>query len=133
MTRVNVVPVEELSNQWLIAEYRELPRVIKQDISIEGAPDRYCLGKGHVKWAKKHACWTIGRYFQICIEMRYRGFTVSHPAWRLYNEWDGEGKGYAYALSKRDIAINRQRLIEKYRLKPNYYKWTNRTKPEWLN
>lgn len=29
MTRINVVPVEELSDAWLIAEYRELPRVLK--------------------------------------------------------------------------------------------------------
>ena len=27
MTRINLVPVEELSNQHLMAEYRELPRI----------------------------------------------------------------------------------------------------------
>ena len=34
MTRINVVPVKELSDQHLIAEYRELQRVIKQQINI---------------------------------------------------------------------------------------------------
>lgn len=29
MTRINVIPVSELSDQHLIAEYRELPRVLK--------------------------------------------------------------------------------------------------------
>ena len=32
MTRINVIPPAELSDQHLIAEYRELPRVLKQNI-----------------------------------------------------------------------------------------------------
>lgn len=40
MTRINLVPVEELSNQHLVAEYRELPRCIKQKINTECAPER---------------------------------------------------------------------------------------------
>ena len=40
MTRINVVPVKELSDQHLIAEYRELPRVIKQRINIDDAPEK---------------------------------------------------------------------------------------------
>ena len=31
MTRINLIPVKELSDQHLIAEYREIPRVIKQE------------------------------------------------------------------------------------------------------
>ena len=30
MTRINVIPTYELSDRWLLAEYRELPRCIKQ-------------------------------------------------------------------------------------------------------
>lgn len=51
MTRINVVPVFELSDQHLMAEYRELPRVIKQKINTTDAPRLYKLGLGHVKWA----------------------------------------------------------------------------------
>ena len=49
MTRINLVKVEELSDQHLIAEYRELPRCLKQKVNLKDAPDRYTLGKGHVK------------------------------------------------------------------------------------
>ena len=44
MTRINVVPVEELSDAWLIAEYRELPRVLNGNFSIKDAPNRSKLG-----------------------------------------------------------------------------------------
>ena len=35
MTRINQIPVEELSDQHLIREYNEIPRFIKQDINID--------------------------------------------------------------------------------------------------
>ena len=130
MTRINIVPVQELSDQWLIAEYKELPRVIKQDIDISDAPVRYKLGLGHVKWCKKHACWTMARYFEICDEMKYRGFKVNYPAEKLYDLWDG--KGDVYFTTLRDVIRNIERLKAKYKLKPDFYKWTGREKPEWI-
>lgn len=134
MTRINLVPVEELSDQHLIAEYHELPRVAKQKISIKGAPDKYCLGKNHMKWARKHLLFTLSRYYSICDEMYHRGFAVKYPyvefldfclaspiakefVWRNYN------------LTEEDTALSRNRLIEKYRLRPDWYRWTGRCKP----
>ncbi len=46
MTRINVVPVETPTQQHLVAEYRELPRVFKDEtikINIERINER--LGK----------------------------------------------------------------------------------------
>lgn len=63
MTRINVIPVEELSDQHLIAEYRELPRVLKQNININDAPETYKLETGHVKWAKRHTKYVETRFF----------------------------------------------------------------------
>lgn len=130
MTRINVVNPQELSDQWLLAEYRELPRVIKQDISIADAPEKYKLGAGHVKWAKKHAYWTMDRYFRICDEMEHRGFKINNPPMDLYHLWNG--KGETYQVTWRDIVINVKRLRAKYRLKPSLYRWTKRDVPEWL-
>ena len=131
MTRINVVPVEELSDQWLLAEYRELPRVIEGEFNISDAPDRYCLGKGHVKWAKKHSYWIISRYFELCDELEYRGFAVNNKPVELLKLWNGKGDWYYADIDS--LYINVKRLIEKYKLKPNYYKWTKREKPQWLN
>ena len=135
MTRINVVPVSELSDQHLIAEYHELPRVIKQNINTENAPETYKLGEGHVRWARKHATYCMHRYIDLCWEMKRRGFKVGQP-WEdlnvlyfklpkdLFND---------YNPTKADIAVNRQRLIERSkgckwtkRWKPWYYTWIGR-------
>lgn len=135
MTRVNVIPVNELSDQWLISEYRELPRCIKQDIDTSDAPTRYCLGKGHMKWAKKHSIYLFRRYRWICEEMEYRGFTVNYPAEKFYTDYINTVSGInlsTHIISNDEIELNRKRLIEKYKMKPNFYKWTKRDKPNWI-
>ena len=43
MTRINVIDVKYLSDQWLLAEYRELPRVILQEHIYIDAPEKYKL------------------------------------------------------------------------------------------
>ena len=131
MTRINVVPVQELSDLHLIAEYRELPRVIKQDISVKNAPQNYKLGEGHVKWARTHLRYVINRYIDLYYEMKIRGFKTSYNPTELvdlYNRIDLELHN-DYKVTKADIAVNRQRLLEKYRAEPNLYKWTKRRKP----
>ncbi len=130
MTRINVVPVEELSDQWLVAEYRELPRVLKQKIDISDAPEEYCLGKGHMKWARKHWAYCAIRYYNIVHELQYRGIKITYRKAPLDNI-DTNTYGY-YAADPVDFKLNQQRLIEKYKLKPDWYRWTNRNKPKWL-
>lgn len=133
MTRINVVPVEELSDQWLLAEYRELPRVIKGEFDLRDAPDNYCLGKGHVKWAKKYSFWLLYRYDRLLKELKYRGFRPKHSLYELVKTYGGDSSPVLdYYVSDMDIEINRERLIEKYRMKPDFYRWTNRIRPDWL-
>lgn len=128
MTRINVVSVKELSDQWLIAEYHELPRVIKQNINVDNAPSRYKLGAGHVKWARKHIIWVMERYRALCKEMEFRGFKVNHSYEDLYKlsvKLPYKLKNYYY-VTKEDIILNRDRLIDKYN---SHYTWTKRHKP----
>lgn len=137
MTRINLVPVEELSDQHLIAEYHELPRVVKQKISIDGAPKEYCLGKGHMKWARLHLLFTLNRYYELCWEMKERGFKVNYSdaefsLFCLENEIAREYFWLDYTPSEIDIKLSRDRLVEKIKQKPNWYKWTNREKPYYL-
>ena len=131
MTRINVIPVSELSDQHLIAEYHELPRVIKQNIHICNAPDCYVLGTGHMRWARRHWQYVYKRFAELCGEMEYRGFHVNFPA----NELDTTkccGTNGEYIVQERDIELNRARIREKYNKKPNFYRWTKRSKPDWL-
>ena len=132
MTRINVVPVEELSDQHLIAEYRELPRVIKQNIDTFDAPDEYCLGDAHMKWARKHWMFTLNRYEAIIKEMKHRGFAVKYSYKKLYQDYIGTFPlGEIYHVAQSAIELNRNRLIEKYRMKPDWYRWTKREKPSY--
>jgi len=128
LTRVNVIPVSELSDQHLIAEYHELPRVLKQDINVADAPEQYCLGKGHMKWAKRYSLYTRARYGALCREMCYRGFAVNYYT----DNFDTSLHKHWYDPTPKDIELNRQRIREKYQMKPNWYRWTKRTKPDWL-
>lgn len=130
MTRINVVPVQELSDQWLIAEYRELPRVLKGKISIDNAPDRYVLGKGHMKWARKYAFFTNKRMNEIVNEMHYRGFKTNFSAdLSIYIKNDIK---LDYKPDSKDLQLNKERLISKYHKKPNFYRWTKRNRPDYL-
>lgn len=130
MTRINVVPVEELSDQWLIAEYRELPRVLKGNFSIKNASDNYILGKGHVKWARKHGLFVFNRYLNIIKEMHFRGFQTHFN--NDLSKYITNNINNDYKVNMSDLKVNKQRLIEKYIKKPSFYKWTNRNKPKYL-
>lgn len=83
MTRINVVPVTELSDRHLVAEYRELPRLYKlsKAWADRGAnkpiPAEYTLGKGHVTFFFDKLAYIWRRHWQLCHEMNDRGFTVN--------------------------------------------------------
>lgn len=132
MTRINLVPAKELSDQHLLAEYHELPRVIKQNIDIRNAPEKYCLGKGHVKWAKLFSASTVRRYYDLYNEMIYRGFHPKYHWQSLFDLWCDQGYTLNfYYPSNSDIELSRKRLVEKYNLKPSFYKWTKRNRPSY--
>ena len=138
MTRINLVPVEELSDQHLIREYNELPRCLKQDIDIKDAPDSYTLGTGHMKWARKHWCFLVARYKLLCKEMDFRGFNRNFTWQDLTRFFQKEYPKLAlvkifYVPTEWDIAESRGRIISKIKEKPDWYRWTNRPVPSYLH
>lgn len=80
MTRINVVPVEELTDKHLVAEYRELPRIYKAAVKFfnrndkSQIPDKYKLGSGHVKFFYKKLTFINKRHNMLIDEMKRRGF-----------------------------------------------------------
>ncbi len=82
MTRINCVPVQELSGPHLIAEYRELPRVfaLAQKAALRGAfsqPASYQLGKGHLLFFYTRLGYLARRHGELINEMKRRGFKPS--------------------------------------------------------
>lgn len=82
MTRINVVPVEELVGPHLVAEYRELPRIFAlahaaHTKSIKWQtrqPEAYTLGRGHVLFFYNKLAWLAVRQNQLVAEMKRRGY-----------------------------------------------------------
>lgn len=117
MTRINCVPPEELSNQHLLAEYRELPRVFTlankayQSKRKVAAPERYTLGTGHVKFFYQRLGWCMDRFLALRLEMLVRGYKpqyVQPPPVDLPPEWWQDWEPDEQALR-----INRERILER--------------------
>lgn len=84
MTRINIVPVAQLCDQHLLAEFRELTRipraVIKAPPDLSNMPSDYTLGKGHARFFYNKLAFLKKRYRALHIECVRRGFNV-HAIW----------------------------------------------------
>jgi len=122
MTRINCVPVEELCNKHLVAEYYELPRVFGlvrkavekgTDPATIKAPAEYTLGTGHVKFFYTRLGYCLQRQTELIEEMIVRkmrpnltelsGLAEGIPS-HLFGDWTPDE-----AAKK----INRDRLEER--------------------
>lgn len=79
MTRINCVPVEELSGAHLVAEYRELPRVfaLVEKAAARGSfeqPGAYTLGRGHLLFFYTRLGYLARRHRELIDEMKRRGY-----------------------------------------------------------
>jgi hypothetical protein len=124
MTRINCVPVAELTRQHLVAEYRELPRLFRlvynaqkrgeTIYSIAGsAPNEYCLGKGHLRFFYTRLNYITSRFYALIAEMKRRGYKVSYkepPP--VYNKLDSIWFG-RWTPTKKARAINRKRIKDR--------------------
>lgn len=122
MTRINCVPVEELTREHLVAEYRELPRIyalVRKRIekgdnpTLMPMPSRYTLGKGHVLFFYNKLGWLTDRYVSLCNEMKRRGYTVNYGdvaslTNHIPKEWFG-----TFTVDDEALRINRERIMER--------------------
>lgn len=103
MTRINCVPVEELSGPHLVAEYRELPRVfaLAQRAAARGTfsqPETYTLGKGHLLFFYTRLSYLARRHAELISEMKQRGYKPTFSGVRredfpsmpdtYWNDWE---------------------------------------------
>ncbi len=115
--RCNVgVNPKYLTDQWLIAEYRELPMVVGS-LRVNGwklkseALKRFDLGKGHINWFKNRLLYLFRRHEEVKKEMIVRGFKcdvlsiIKEPGSEsFWNDWNP---------NMEDSMKIRQRLEEK--------------------
>ena len=119
MTRINCIPVEELSGPHLVAKYRELPRVFAlaekaaQRKSFE-QPERYTLGKGHMLFFYTRLGYLVKRHAELIQEMKRRNYNPSFNGVQredFPNIPDHFWKDWVPTTEAQ--AINRQRIKER--------------------
>ena len=85
MTRINIVPVKELMDQHLIAEYREITMVpgslnrtltSKKGLDYKKIADEFTLNSGHVYFFYDKGKYLHDRYDLIINEIRVASFLL---------------------------------------------------------
>ena len=122
MTRINVgIQPVELNNQHLIAEHREIKRIpnciAKGKYNMEGMPDKFKLGTGHVKFFYNKLLYLKNRYISLYNECIKRGFNVQN----YIGAWDNVPQELMndYKVEDNDIVIIKQRIDERRANKQN--------------
>jgi len=115
MTRINCIPVEELHNKHLVAEYRELPRIFKLARQCSDAPDEYVLGAGHVKFFYNKLKYLYDRQCQLVNEMLVRGYKPTYDPQTLLDEWQPIKSDLwnDWLPTQEAMTINRQRIADR--------------------
>ena len=116
MTRINVgIHPTELTDKHLLAEHREIKRIpnciAKGKYNMEGIPEKFKLGKGHVKFFYNKLEYLFTRYVKLYLECKDRGFNVQNYS----KAWDNlpEELMNHYKPTYKDRLTIQERIYEK--------------------
>lgn len=133
MTRINLVPISELADQHLVAEYREIfmvgsslqrslksPNWLKTKNSL---PKEFTLNKGHVKFFYNKGKYLYNRYLDLVEEMKSRGMSPDPDRIFKREQWPDD-LFQDWSPTDRDLLIIRERIKVRIQQKPNWYRWS---------
>jgi deoxyribonuclease (pyrimidine dimer) len=126
MTRINLVKPSELTDQHLLAEYRELPRVFwivkkKLQENKEINPwNQFTLWTWHVIFFYDKLLFLEKRFKNISLECKKRGFNIKYSDYDISDIPNKFKKNYKPELV--DLKISRERLKIKIEGKKWFYK-----------
>ena len=137
MTRINIgIPVEDLCDTHLLAEYRELPRMHStawsrwtRFQSTGPRPTRPTLGKGHVLFFLPFGMYLHRRFCALCDELVFRGRSPTLD-WRRYPEAWTSGD-VPLDLQEAGGVLLRARIRERLATMRRPPVWTRRDVPAW--
>lgn len=136
MTRINVIDPGLLMDQFLLAEYRELPMVIaaarrslraKKKPTLSTGP--YTLNKGHVTFFYNKAKWLEQRYELLIAELRHRGYDIDPDSRLVDFSPMYQFPQMSWTPTEEDKAVNLERLRIRHAAKPQWYRWNRVTPP----
>lgn len=133
MTRINTIKVQDLLDQHLMAEYREMPMVagsLNRSLSskrgVIGIPENYTLNKGHVKffYSKKQFLYT--RYHELVKELELRGYSLDPNRESNFHVFDRLDQ-IPWNPTISDHLINIERICIRVLEKPHFYKMNGKS------
>lgn len=126
MTRINLVPPSSLTDQHLIAEYRELPRVfwavrekLRQGKEIV-VWKQYTMWRGHVIFFYDKLWFLEKRYYEIVAECKKRWFQIQFDSLDISDIPMEYRKDFR--PSREDVRVSEMRIKEKLNAKKWFYK-----------
>lgn len=149
--RINIIPVNLLTDAHLRAEFREIimsihyykrSKLTKQGIIYTDIPEAYLLNKGHAYFFYNKFQFVFNRFYELLNEMYIRGFKTGDNEAKftsLFKEHIEELSLHDYSVTEDDVLINIERILDKLyymefvKGKPNFYKLNKNTKTfmEW--
>lgn len=134
MTRINVIDPSQLTDQHLMAEYRELPMVMgslrRSLTSVNGLPkigDKYTLNGGHVKFFYNKGSWLKRRYTALIIELYERGFQLDPTRKADFSVFETNGLSGEWQADMGALTINSERIQQRILAKPEWYKYNGKS------
>jgi len=135
MTRINLVSVEDLADQHLFAEWREIKmppaalrrslKTRKKDDILRGIPSRYTLNTGHVTFFFDKMNFLADRYKLLTEELvnRQYGIAVHDVRSIFYSDIPPEFTNKRWEPINSEIAINVARINLRISEKPTWYRY----------
>jgi deoxyribonuclease (pyrimidine dimer) len=135
MTRINLVPPEDLADQHLFAEWREskmVPAALLRSMKtksvndiLRSIPEKYTLNTGHVTFFYDKMYFLHQRFLALTEELENRNYNLTEcdpeaifldpfPADFVQDYWDAMPD---------EIAVNVERIVLRLNEKPDWYRY----------
>lgn len=135
MTRINLVPPSELTDQHLFAEFREIkmiPKALSRSLRARGLtgviksiPSQFTLNTGHVMFFYDKGKYLANRFEELKTELRLRGVMLNEGS--LFDEDEAFINNPRlcgdYEPTKDALGIIRSRIADKIAMKPEWYRY----------
>ena len=130
MTRINVIDPKDLTDQHLMAEYRELPMVmgslrrsLKSKRGLPKIPNQYTLNAGHVTFFYNKGKFLYNRYQLLIKHLQERGYVLDPDRKADFSVFIENGLNGDWTPNNHAHVINKQRINERIAAKPHWYRY----------
>ena len=129
MTRINTIDPQDLTDQHLMAEYRELPMVaaaLRRSLAskrgVPNIPKQYTLNTGHVTFFYDKGEFLKERYRTLVDELRRRGFRLDPERVVDFAPFQGF-RQTRWQPTHDDKRLSVQRISERVHQKSGFYRY----------